>query len=168
MKQFPRLELIWNCRRSSDNSDFVLIVYLIYLNQNFNKPLWKIWKTWIRVVTGPADRPVRSGPVEDSLPAGIPAGRTNFFFTGPVWIFFEFFPIFFRKNNQKGVFFENQKLFTNVEDYFGKKNCIKLSYWVKICHGCFYIYPIHVGTTFSPYSSTNDILSFKIVFIGQN
>ena len=118
--------------------------------------------------TGRPAGPVRSGPAEDSLPAGIPAGRTNFFFTGPVWIFFEFFPIFFRKNNQKGVFFENQKLFTNVEDYFGKKNCIKLSYWVKICHGCFYIYPIHVGTTFCPYSSTNDILSFKTVFIGQN
>jgi hypothetical protein len=37
--------------------------------------------------------PVRSGPVEDSLPAG----RNDFFSTGPVGIFFQFLHVFFEK-----------------------------------------------------------------------
>ena len=46
-----------------------------------------------RVVTGTGYRPVRSGPVEDSLPAG----RNDFFSTGPVGIFFQFLHVFFEK-----------------------------------------------------------------------
>jgi hypothetical protein len=52
-----------------------------------------------RVVNGTGDWPFRSGPVEDFLPACIPAGGNNIFFTGPVWIFFEFSPTFFRKTD---------------------------------------------------------------------
>jgi hypothetical protein len=82
------------------------------------------------------NRTGRSGPVEDSLPAG----RNNFFFTGPVWIFLNF-PLFFSEKMIKKVFFfENQKLFTNVQGHFREKLSIKLSYWVKICHGVFFIF----------------------------
>jgi hypothetical protein len=38
------------------------------------------------------------------------------------------------------IFFENQKLFTNVEDQFGKQVWIKLSYLVKICHEILFIF----------------------------
>lgn len=68
----------------------------------------KKFEICVRAVIGLADRPVRSGPIKDLLPAGLD--------------FFSNFSMFFlKKLSIKAFFVGNQTLFTDVENYFCEK-----------------------------------------------
>lgn len=79
-----------------------LMLLRSHMSESKMSEKWNMSRSWyIRVVTGRANRPIRSDPVKDSLPVGL--------------IFFEFFHLFFKKMTIKVSFSINPALLLRLK-----------------------------------------------------